>query len=118
MLLIGTRDGTVVNNYWPKLDKLNRERAAEVVRLREKEQHESYDKAVKPYERPKKEPPKKNKLSGSLKKPTLEEMYGKEVEELYVEKGLDYKQVAEAVGIKPKEARYIIQKMALKKTDY
>jgi DNA-binding NarL/FixJ family response regulator len=113
MLIAGNRNGTLVNNYWTELDKLNRERAAEVIKLREKEQHESYDRAVKPYIKPATEAPRKKVIRKKYDH-DLFTTHGEKIAELY-KQGRSKRQIALHFGISQHTVKRIVVRLGLEK---
>ena len=113
MLVAGNRNETIINDYWTKLDKLNRERAAEVIKLREREQQDSYDKAVKPYIKPATEAPKK-KIIRKKYDHDLFTTHGDRIAELY-KQGRTKRQIALHFGISPHTVKRIVVRLGLEK---
>jgi DNA-binding NarL/FixJ family response regulator len=113
MLIAGNRNGTLVNNYWPELDKLNRERAMEVIKLREREQQENFDRAVKPYIKPATEAPKKKIIRKKYDK-DLFTTHGEQIAELY-KQGRSKRQIALHFGISQHTVKRIVVRLGLEK---
>jgi DNA-binding NarL/FixJ family response regulator len=113
MLIAGNRNGTLVNNYWPELDKLNRERAMEVIKLREREQQENFDRAVKPYIKPATEAPKKKIIRKKYDK-DLFTTHGDRIAELY-KQGRTKRQIALHFGISQHTVKRIVVRLGLEK---
>lgn len=113
MLVVGDREKTIAHNYWDKLDKLNRERAIEVIKLREREQQESYDRAVKPYIKPATEAPKKKVIRKKYDH-DLFTTHGDRIAELY-KQGRSKRQIALHFGISQHTVKRILVRLGLEK---
>lgn len=112
MLVVGDREKTIAHNYWDKLDKLNRERAMEVIKLREREQQESFDRAVKPYIKPKEAP--KKKVIRKKYDHDLFTTHGEQIAELY-KQGRSKRQIALHFGISQHTVKRIVVRLGLEK---